>query len=82
MYIQGCAAKLIKAGKCVLGMKELLNQRFQKMVEGNNFGVVKIFFCIFLFSNSSPPWGCQYITEKSFCRCYMMSYDSGICKIY
>ena len=43
MYIQGCAAESVKAGKCVLGIKELLHQRFLNMVEGNNFGVVKIF---------------------------------------
>ena len=43
MYIQGCVVKLVKAVKCVLGIKGLLNQRFLNMAEGNNFGVVKIF---------------------------------------
>ena len=46
MYIQGCVAKSTKARKCVLGIKELLNQRFLKMAEGNNFGVVKNSFRI------------------------------------
>ena len=40
MYIQGCAEKLVKAGKCVLGIKVLLNQCVIKMVKGNNFGDV------------------------------------------
>ena len=43
MYIQGCAEKSVKAGKYVLGKKELPNKCFLKTVEGNNFGVVKIF---------------------------------------
>ena len=46
VYIQGCAAKSVKAGKCVLGIKELPNQLFLKISEGNNIGVVKIFVCI------------------------------------
>ena len=41
MYIRGWAAKLVKAGKCVLGINKLLNQLFTKVVEGNNFGFVK-----------------------------------------
>ena len=43
MYIQGFAAKSVKAGNYVIGTKELLNQRFLKVEEGNNFGVIKIF---------------------------------------
>ena len=43
MYIQGFVAKLIKAGKSVLHTNELLNQRFLKVAEGNNFVVIKIF---------------------------------------
>ena len=46
MYIQGCSEESVKAGNCLLGMNELLNQLFLKMVEGINFGVVKIFVCI------------------------------------
>ena len=46
MYIHRCAAKSFKTGKCVLGIKELIDKRFLKMLEGNNFGTVKIFVLI------------------------------------
>ena len=49
MYIQGCVVKLVKAVKCVLGIKGLLNQRFLNMAEGNNFGVITMFVCIFFY---------------------------------
>ena len=43
VYIQGCKTKKIEAGKCALGIKELLNQLFLKMVDGKHFGIIKIF---------------------------------------
>ena len=46
VYIQRFSEKLVKAGKCVLGIKELPNQLFLKMVEGKEVGVVKRFVCI------------------------------------
>ena len=81
MYIHGCAEKVFMAGKCVLGIKELPNQCFLKIVEGNNFGVVKIYVCIFLFYEPSPLWSCQCSTDKNLGRFYMMSYDCDIREI-
>ena len=44
--IQGFIVKASKTGHCILGINELLNKCLIKMVEGNNFGVVKSFIYI------------------------------------
>ena len=41
MYIQGYTEKSVNTGKCLIGVRELINQRLPKMSEGENFGVVK-----------------------------------------
>ena len=43
VYIQGCAEKSFKAGKCELIINGLLNQIFLKMWEVNDFDVFKFF---------------------------------------
>ena len=82
VYIQGCAAKLVKAGKCVLGIKELPNQRLLKMLEGNNFGAVKRFIHI-SFPLTFHSLGVENISQrkKNLGRAYMMSYKKSICAI-
>ena len=41
---------MVMAGNCVFGIKELLNQRLLKMLEGNNFGFIKSLIAIY------SPW--------------------------
>ena len=48
VYIQRFSKKLVKAGKCVLGLKELPNQLFLKMSEGNNILVLSKYLSVSL----------------------------------